>query len=71
MYTFAEDVAASGGYFVLCIGDRVFADPASLVGSIGVISQWFGVGKAIKALGVEHKTLTSNDKLHEVVNDAF
>jgi len=41
------------------------------VGSIGVISQWFGVGKAMKELGIEHKTLASNAKLHEVVNDSF
>jgi ClpP class serine protease len=41
------------------------------VGSIGVISQWFGVGKAMKELGIEHKTLASNTKLHEVVNNSF
>ena len=38
-YTFAEDVAASGGYWLLCSGvDGVFAHRASMVGSIGVIS---------------------------------
>ena len=38
-YTFAEDLAASGGYWLLCSGkDGVFASKNSLVGSIGVIS---------------------------------
>ena len=37
-YTFAEDVAASGGYFILCAGETVYANEHSLVGSIGVIS---------------------------------
>jgi ClpP class serine protease len=37
-YTFAEDVAASGGYWLLCTGDKAFANQSSVVGSIGVIS---------------------------------
>ncbi|CAD8158941.1 unnamed protein product [Paramecium pentaurelia] len=71
IYTFAEDVAASGGYFVLCIGDKVFADQSSLIGSVGVISQWHGIKKALEKLGIEAKFLTSNDQIHEVVNSAF
>ena len=38
LFTFAEDYAASGGYWLLCMGDHVYSHPASLVGSIGVIS---------------------------------
>ena len=38
VYTFAEDYAASGGYWLLCMGDEVYAHNASIVGSIGVIS---------------------------------
>ena len=37
LYTFAGDVAASGGYFVLSVGDHVISDRNSIVGSIGVI----------------------------------
>ena len=44
-YTFAEDLAASGGYWLLCVGDKTFAHPSSVVGSIGVISMaWAGKG---------------------------
>jgi len=45
LYTFAQDVAASGGYFILCAGDQVYVDRSSLVGSIGVIGQWLGIKK--------------------------
>lgn len=39
LYTFARDVAASGGYMVLSTGDHVVADYSSIVGSIGVVFQ--------------------------------
>ena len=38
LVSFCEDVAASGGYWLACAGDQIFADPNSIVGSIGVIS---------------------------------
>ncbi|HEX6015082.1 MAG TPA: S49 family peptidase, partial [Geminicoccaceae bacterium] len=34
---FVEDVAASGGYWLACAADEIFADPSSIVGSIGVV----------------------------------
>ena len=39
---FAEDVAASGGYFIACAGDEIYANSSSIIGSIGVISASFG-----------------------------
>ncbi|RUT97236.1 S49 family peptidase, partial [Mesorhizobium sp. M7A.T.Ca.TU.009.01.3.2] len=39
---FVEDVAASGGYMIAVAGDEIFADPSSIVGSIGVVSASFG-----------------------------
>ena len=39
LYTFAKDVAASGGYMVLCGGAHIVADKTSIVGSIGVVFQ--------------------------------
>ena len=39
---FAEDVAASGGYWLACAGDEIFVNEASIVGSIGVVSSGFG-----------------------------
>ena len=39
---FAEDVAASGGYWLTCAADEIYADASSIIGSIGVISAGFG-----------------------------
>ncbi len=52
---FIEDVAASGGYFIAVAGDEIFADPSSIIGSIGVISASFGFEEAIKKIGVKRR----------------
>tara|TARA_R110002020_G_scaffold86731_10_gene214136 strand:+ start:4148 stop:5005 length:858 start_codon:yes stop_codon:yes gene_type:complete len=56
---FVEDVAASGGYMIACAGDEIFADPSSIVGSIGVISAGFGFTGLIDKLGVERRVYTA------------
>ena len=48
---FAEDVAASGGYWLALAGDEIFVDPNSMIGSIGAISANFGMMDTIKMLG--------------------
>jgi signal peptide peptidase SppA len=55
VYSFVEDVAASGGYWLACSGDEIYASTSSIVGSIGVISAGFGFVEAIKKLGVERR----------------
>ena len=59
VYVFCEDVAASGGYYLAIAGDEIYADPSSIIGSIGVISQGFGFDKAIEKLGIERRVYTS------------
>ena len=59
VHVFCEDVAASGGYFIAVAGDEIYADPSSIVGSIGVISQSFGLDKAIERLGIERRVYTA------------
>lgn len=61
VYVFCEDVAASGGYFLALAGDEIYADPSSIVGSIGVISATFGLEKAINRLGIERRVYTSGE----------
>jgi len=56
---FVEDVAASGGYMIACAADEIFADPSSIVGSIGVIGATFGFDKLIEKIGVERRIYTS------------
>jgi len=59
VYVFCEDVAASGGYFIAMCGDEIYADPSSIVGSIGVISSGFGFNKALEKLGVDRRVYTA------------
>jgi signal peptide peptidase SppA len=59
VYVFCEDVAASGGYFLALAGDEIYADPSSIVGSIGVISASFGLDKFIERFGIERRVHTS------------
>lgn len=56
---FAEDVAASGGYMIACAGDEIYADPSSIVGSIGVVSASFGFPDLLKKIGVERRVYTA------------
>jgi signal peptide peptidase SppA len=58
---FVEDVAASGGYWLACAADEIIADPASIVGSIGVISAGFGFQDLIARFGVERRVHTSGE----------
>lgn len=61
VYVFCEDLAASGGYFLAVAGDEIFADPSSIVGSIGVISAGFGFDKLISHYGIERRVYTSGE----------
>ena len=57
--TFIEDIAASGGYWLACAGDEIYADASSIVGSIGVVSAGFGFVEAIRKLGIERRVHTA------------
>ena len=59
VYVFCEDIAASGGYFLALAGDEIYADPSSIVGSIGVISASFGLDKFIQRFDIERRVYTS------------
>jgi signal peptide peptidase SppA len=56
---FCEDVAASGGYWLACAADEIFAHPTSIVGSIGVVSQSFGLEGLLQRIGVERRLYTA------------
>jgi signal peptide peptidase SppA len=56
---FCEDLAASGGYWLACAADEIYAHPTSLVGSIGVISQGFGLDGLIERFGVQRRLYTA------------
>jgi protease-4 len=53
------DTAASGGYYISCGGDYVFAHPDTLTGSIGVISQFINAEELLDEVGVDVMVITS------------
>ncbi len=55
IFAFVEDVAASGGYWLACAADEIYAERSSIIGSIGVISAGFGFSDAIERLGIERR----------------
>jgi signal peptide peptidase SppA len=61
VYTFAQDVAASGGYWLLLSGDEIYAHQSSIVGSIGVIFSGFGFVDLISKIGIERRVHTSGE----------
>lgn len=61
VFVFVEDVAASGGYWLACAGDEIYADDSSIVGSIGVIYAAFGFDKAISKLGIDRRVHTAGE----------
>ena len=58
IYSFAQDVAASGGYWLLSAGDEIYAHNSSIIGSIGVIFSSFGFVDLIKKIGIDRRVYT-------------
>jgi protease-4 len=54
------EMAASGGYYLSCAGSMVFAEPTSIVGSIGVVGGKIGAGSALERWGVHVETFAAN-----------
>jgi len=57
-----SEMAASGGYYISCGGDYVFAHPDTLTGSIGVISQFINAEELMKKIGVDAVVITSGPR---------
>lgn len=61
VYAVIQDVCASGGYYIAAAAKEIYADKASIVGSIGVRMDSFGFTKTIEKLGVERRSLTAGE----------
>jgi signal peptide peptidase SppA len=59
VHAFVEDVAASGGYWLACAADHIWADDSSILGSIGVIFASFGFPELMARQGVERRVITA------------
>lgn len=69
LYAVVTDICASGGYYIAAAADEIYADKASLVGSIGVLMNGFGFVETMKKLGVERRLLTAGE--HKGILDPF
>lgn len=61
VYAVAEDVCASGCYYVAVAADKIFVDKASIIGSIGVRMDGFGFTGSMEKLGVERRSITAGE----------
>ena len=69
LYAVISDMCASGGYYIAAAADEIYADKASIVGSIGVLMNSFGFVEAMKKVGVERRLITAGE--HKGVLDPF
>jgi len=69
LYAVIADMGASGAYYMAAAADAIYADKASLVGSIGVLMNGFGFVETLKSLGVERRLLTAGE--HKGILDPF
>ncbi|WNW14100.1 S49 family peptidase [Pseudomonas sp. DTU_2021_1001937_2_SI_NGA_ILE_001] len=69
VYAVITDLGASGAYYIASAADQIYADKASLVGSIGVTAAGFGFVGAMEKLGVDRRTYTSGE--HKAFLDPF
>jgi protease-4 len=69
IYTVVSDMCASGCYYIASASDKIFVNPASLVGSIGVLMDGFGFVDVMQKLGVERRLLTAGS--HKAMLDPF
>lgn len=69
VYAVISDLGASGAYYIAAAADEIYADKASLVGSIGVVGSGFGFVDAMEKLGVERRQFTSGE--HKAFLDPF
>ncbi len=61
LYAVISDICASGGYYIAAAADKIYANKASIVGSIGVVMASFGYVDAIEKLGIERRLLHAGE----------
>lgn len=54
-------VAASGGYYIACAADRIYANPGSITGSIGVIAEWYNYGDLLRWAKMQDVVIKSGE----------
>ncbi len=69
IHAVASDICASGCYFIAAAADKIYVNPSSLIGSIGVLMDGFGFVDTMKKLGIERRLVTAGS--HKALMDPF
>lgn len=69
VYAVVEEMCASGCYYIISATDKIFVNKASLIGSIGVIAEGFGLTGLISKLGIERRIKTAG--INKAMGDPF
>jgi len=69
VYAVVEETCASGAYYIAVAADEIYADKASVVGSIGVLMDSFGAVGAMEKLGIERRLITAGE--NKGIGDPF
>lgn len=69
VYAVVEETCASGAYYIAVAADEIYADKASIVGSIGVLMDGFGFTGTMEKLGVERRLMTAGE--NKGIGDPF
>ena len=69
LYAVVEESCASGAYYIAVAADEIYADKASVVGSIGVLMVGFGFTGTMEKLGVERRLMTAGE--NKGIGDPF
>lgn len=69
IHAVVTDMCASGGYYIASAADKIFVNPSSIIGSIGVIMNGFGFVSMMEKLGVERRLLIAGE--HKAIMDPF
>ena len=56
-----DKVAASGGYMMACIGQKIISSPFAILGSIGVVAQLPNVNRLLKKHDIDYEVLTAGE----------
>lgn len=69
VYAVIEEECASGAYYIAVAADEIYADKASIVGSIGVLMDGFGFTGTMEKLGIERRLITAGE--NKGIGDPF
>lgn len=69
IFSVIEDIGTSGAYLIATATEKIYCDPSSIIGSIGVVLTSFGFVEAITKLGVERRLYKAGK--HKAIMDPF